>query len=314
MNRNALSLVELMIEQAGKLRIRVSKSMNGATLLDLGLEVEGGFLAGKYTTEVCIGGLGSASLITTSYGDLHLPAIFVATDHPAVALLGSQCAGWRVRVGDYEAMGSGPARALALKPKRFYSLIGYGDDSEVAVIVLEASEMPGSGVVDYICGECGVDPEGLYVLVAPTTSVAGSVQVSGRVAEVGLHRLVELGFDPKRVLCGCGCAPVAPVHPSPEMAMGRANDMIAYGGVAHFSVDYEDDEGLERVVRGAPSSVSRDYGRPFFEVFEEAGRDFYKVDSAIFAPAVLTVNNVRTGSFFKAGRLDAHLLKQSLSS
>ena len=47
--------------------------------------------------------------------------------------MGSQYAGWRISVGKYFGMGSGPARALGLKPKELYEEIGYKDDSELAV-------------------------------------------------------------------------------------------------------------------------------------------------------------------------------------
>ncbi len=42
-------------------------------------------------------------------------------------MLGSQFAGWRIKDGDSIAIGSGPVRALALKPKDVYEEIGYKD-------------------------------------------------------------------------------------------------------------------------------------------------------------------------------------------
>lgn len=59
----------------------------------------------------------------TGYNGLILPTVFVATDYPAVSLFGSQLAGWGVKVGDFSAMGSGPARALALKPKKVFEKV-----------------------------------------------------------------------------------------------------------------------------------------------------------------------------------------------
>ncbi len=311
-NRNALAIVTTMMERAGELGILVSKTSNGATVIDAGFDMKGGYMAGRLITEICLGGLGSTSLIPVSIGDLHLPGVFVATDHPAISLLGSQAAGWRISVSTYTAMGSGPARALALKPKKTYSSIGYKDEAEAAIIFLEADETPGEDVANYISKACGVAPSSLYILTAPTSSLVGSVQVSGRVVEVGLHKLVANGLEATKVLHGCGRAPIAPVHPDKAESMGRTNDMIIYGGVVQFTVQFDDDAKLKEMVERAPSSESKAYGRRFIEVFEEADGDFYKIDPKLFAPAVVVVNNAKTGKTFASGVVDLPLLKRSV--
>jgi methenyltetrahydromethanopterin cyclohydrolase len=33
----------------------------------------------------------------------------------------------------------------------------------------------------------------------------------------------------------------------------------------------------------APSTVSKDYGKTFLQIFREADRDFYKIDHGLFA-------------------------------
>ena len=313
-NKNALPLVREMIKRKDELKVKVEKSSEGTTIIDAGIEAQGGYLAGKYATEICMGGLGEAYFSSVSYDDLQLPAIAVATDFPGIALLGSQLAGWQVSVGKYSAMGSGPARALSLKPKDLYAKIGYRDDSDTAVIVLETSKKPGREVVEYISKECKVSPERLFILLTPTSSLAGSTQISGRVVETGLHKLMEVGFDPKKVLSGFGYAPIAPIHPKFNKAMGRTNDMLLYGGVTWFNVSWEDDESLREMVEEVPSSRSRDYGKPFSEVFKAAGYDFYKIDPGLFAPAVVMVNNVETGAFFRAGRVNEEVIEQSITS
>ena len=52
-----------------------------------------------------------------------------------------------------------------------------------------------------------------------------------------------------------------------------------------------------------PSMASKDYGKPFLQIFREADKDFYKIDHGLFAPAVLMINNAKTGKTFKAGKL-----------
>jgi len=146
----------------------------------------------------------------------------------------------------------------------------------------------------------------------PTTSLAGCTQVSGRIVETGLHKLMKLGLNPRLVEYAWGYAPIVPVHPKFDEAMGRTNDAILYAGTAHYMVSYDDDEELETLVNKAPSSASKSYGRPFLEVFREANYDFYKIDSGLFAPAVIVVNNVETGKIHTAGSLNIEVFKRSL--
>ena len=120
--------------------VTVSKSTAGATIIDAGVNASGGFQAGKKLTELCLGGAGKAQLGFKTYGDLTFPSITVSSDHPAIAMLGSQFAGWRIKEPDGSiAIGSGPVRALALKPKDVFEEIGYKDISDKAVITLESN-------------------------------------------------------------------------------------------------------------------------------------------------------------------------------
>lgn len=312
-NKLAIPLIREMIEKKDALRIKTERTPEGTTIIDAGLEVPGGYLAGKYMTEICMGGLGKTQILDVKFGELSLPAISVFTDHPGVALFGAQFAGWRISVGKYFAMGSGPARALSVKPKELYEKISYHDESNEAVIVLEATAKPTTEVVTYIANECHVAPDGLYVILAPTSSLAGSTQISGRIVETGLHKLTDVGFDPKKVISGYGIAPIAPVHPKFNRSMGRTNDMLLYGGTTYFTVEADDDSKLKELVERVPSSTSRDYGKPFADVFKAAGYDFYKIDASLFAPAAITVNNVKTGATLTAGKVNPEILKLSVS-
>jgi methenyltetrahydromethanopterin cyclohydrolase len=93
--------------------------------------------------------------------------------------------------------------------------------------------------------------------------------------------------------------------------MARANDAILYGGTAYYIVEYEDEEELQKIVKDAPSNASKDYGKPFIETFKETNCDFYKIDSNLFAPAVLIINNIKTGRVFKAGKINVETLAKS---
>jgi len=311
-NRMAYSLVKKLCDRADEFGVVVKKTPSGATLIDAGIEAQGGFAAGQIITEICLGGLGKAEIFYKDYGDLELPSIFVYTDYPTISTLGSQFAGWQIKSGKYVAMGSGPARALSLKPKELYEKIGYEDSSDVGVLVLETSNEPPEEAIAKISEECNVDPENLFLILVPTSSVAGSVQIAGRIVETGLHKLTELGFDPKLVTHACGYAPLAPVHPKMAQAMGRTNDAIIYAGTAYYTVSCDDDEELKRLLEKAPASASKSYGKPFMEIFKEADYDFYKIDPGLFAPAVIVINNSKTGKTFRAGKIGVEVFKKSI--
>ena len=284
------------------------------SVIDAGVNVAGGFQAGKILTEICMGGAGKAQISFKAYGDLTFPSITVSTDYPAIAALGSQFAGWRIKESDGSvAIGSGPARALALKPKDVYEEIGYKDSSDKAVLTLESNTLPSDALIEKVTAACGVKAENLVVVVAPTASIAGLTQVTGRIVEVGIHKLRTLGLSPKLIRYACGYAPIPPLGRDFEVAMARTNDAILYGGTVYCTVDYKDEKALQKIVEQAPSVKSKDYGKPFLQIFKEADRDFYKIDHNLFAPATLTINNVKTGRTFRAGKINVEALKESFN-
>jgi len=310
-NGLALQLSEEMIKDPDRYGVKVKKPARGVTIIDAGIDVEGGFEAGRLITEICMGGLGKAKITSAEYGDLVLPTILVYTDHPAIATLGSQLAGWHISEGNYSAIGSGPARALAMKPKRIYQEIGYKDKSDRAIMLLETGEFPPPEVVDQISKDCGIRPDKLTIVLTPTTSLAGATQISGRIAEEGTHKLTKLGLDPNKILHAWGSAPIPPLHKKLSNMMGRTNDAILYGGIFYCTVDSDSQERLARIVEKAPSSASESYGRPFLDIFQEANCNFYKISSDLFAPAVVIVNDVKTGRTFRCGEINVEMLKES---
>jgi len=313
LNKEALKVVQEAIDKADEIKARV-ESVAGATIIDMGVKAEGGFEAGVLLSKICMGGLGEVLIGCFECGELRIPAVIVYTDYPIEACMASQYAGWKIKVGDYFAMGSGPARALARKPKSLYEEIGYSEESGEAVIALETDKLPTEDAVKYMAEKCNVKPSDLYIAVAPTNSVAGSVQVSARIVETGIHKLHALGFDIRRIKYGWGRAPIAPVHPDPLVMMGRTNDMLLYAGETFYIVEYEDEDELAKYIEEAPSCKSKDYGRSLAEKVAEVGPEFlYKLDPKVFAPAVFAVNNSRTGNTIVRGKVNLEVLKRSLS-
>jgi methenyltetrahydromethanopterin cyclohydrolase len=321
LNKSALVLFRKMCDEADKYAVTVEQTESGATLVDAGLNAEGGYLAGEIVTEICLAGYGAANVTPIQYGDVILPSVFVKTDYPALSTLASQFAGWQVKGEDFSAIASGPARALALKPKDLYAKLNFKEESDSAVIVLETEKKPPEAVIQFIADKCRVSPKNLFLVMFSTTSLTGATQVSGRVVETGLHKLERVGLDPLLVKHAFGYAPIVPLHPVAGDAMGRTNDAILYGGVTNYTVNFEDEKELERIVQQAPSSSSKMIQEAralaakspkFLDIFKEAGFDFYKIDTNIFAPAVVSINNTKTGKTFRAGNIDIDVIKGSL--
>jgi methenyltetrahydromethanopterin cyclohydrolase len=321
LNLSALTLFEKLCNEADKYNVTVEETKSGATLVDAGINAPGGYLAGEMITEICLGGYGLAKVSPIQYGDMVLPSVFVLTDHPALSTLASQFAGWQIKSDGFSAIASGPARALALKPKHLYEKLNYYEESDKAVLVLETEKRPPDDVIQQIAEKCKVTTKNLFLIMFSTTSLAGATQVSGRIVETGLHKLERLGLDPLIVKHAWGYAPIVPIHPSSGEAMGRTNDAILYGGVTNYSLNFEDEQKLAAIVKQAPSSASQmlqeakklaEKNPRFLDIFKEAGFDFYKIDPNIFAPAVVAINNMRTGKTFRAGSLDIDVMKGSL--
>ncbi len=313
-NLEAKKTVDKMIENADELNIAVEKLENGSTVIDAGVDVAGSLKAGELYTKVCLGGLAEVGISIP--GDLSenfaLPSVKIKTDLPSISTLGSQKAGWSVSVGDFFALGSGPARALALKPANTYKEIRYEDTADIAILTLEADKLPGEDVAESIAEDCGVLPENVFLLVAPTSSIVGSIQIAGRVVENGTYKMLEaLHFDVTKIKYAAGIAPIAPVDPDPLKAMGKTNDAVLFGGRTYYYIESNEDDDLEEITRKLPSSASADYGKPFYDIFKEAEYDFYKIDKGMFAPAEVVINDLRTGEVFRAGKMNMELLMKS---
>ena len=311
-NQMAWEIAQKCLDNPEFYAIKISKTTAGATVIDAGVNSPGGFAVGKVLTELCMGGAGTAELDFKTYGDLSLPSITVTSDYPAVAMLGSQFAGWRIKDGEQIAIGSGPVRALALKPKDIYAEIEYKDQSDKAVLTLESNVLPSDALVEKVTTASNISATNLIIVVAPTASVAGLTQVTGRVVEVGIHKLRTLGLSPTLIRYAMGYAPIPPLGKDFEIAMARTNDAILYGGTVYCIADCDDESQLEKIVEQAPSCTSKDYGKPFLQIFREADRDFYKIDHGLFAPASLIVSNAKTGNSFKAGKINPSVLAESL--
>ena len=293
LNERAFHMAEQMIGDAGALRIAVHCTNAGATLLDCGIHAEGGVHAGLAMARVCMADLGSVALVPGDIGGIPCPYVQVTTDHPVLACMASQYAGWQIKVGRYFAMGSGPMRAAYGKEELFGHIPGK-EQPGTAVGVLETRKLPDDDVIAYLHERTNVPASEIVLLAAQTASHAGNLQVVARSVEMALHKLHELKFDLTKVVAGHGVAPLPPVAKDDLAAMGRVNDAIIYGGRVVLWVR-ADDEEIAAVGPKVPSTSSADYGSLFRELFHRSGGDFYKMDADLFSPAQVAFASLRSG-------------------
>jgi len=305
-------LAAALVADAVRLRLGIEQ-VAGATIIDGGIAHPGGLEAGRRIAELCMGGLGRVTLQADTWSERWPFQVAVHSTDPVLACLGSQYAGWSLshkdEGGSFFALGSGPGRALARKEPLFDEL-GYADRGDNAVLVLESGTVPPGPLVERIVADCGVVAERLTLVLTPTASLAGTVQIVARVLEVAMHKVHALGFPLDHVVDGIGVAPLPPPGKGFVEAMGRTNDAILFGGTVQLFVTGPDDSAADLAKR-LPSTESRDYGRPFAEVFAAVNKDFYAIDPLLFAPARAVVTALDSGRSFHGGHLAADMLDRS---
>jgi methenyltetrahydromethanopterin cyclohydrolase len=314
-NSKVMPLVDGLIHDAQALRVEVTHGSLGECRIDCGVHAIGGLEAGRRMAEICLAGLGRVELETADPSSSWPFLVTVYTSQPVIACLASQYAGWSLSVEDkgntYHVLGSGPARAIGSTEKLFEEL-GYRDKAERATLVLEADRAPPAALVEHVAAACKLPPDRLTFVYAPTSSLAGTVQIAARCLEVALHKTHELRFPLDRIVDGIATAPLPPPAPGFAAAMGRTNDAIIYGGRVQLYVS-----GSAKDARGLadqlPSLKSKDYGKPFADIFAAVNGDFYAIDRMLFSPAMVTVTALETGESFEAGRIDTAVLSRSFA-
>ena len=311
-NATAAPLVAELVDRADALRVGVTRMEDGTCVVDAGIDHRGGIEAGLLVTRICMGGLGHVALRSIPVFPDWPWQVEVRTSQPVLACLGAQYAGWSLSFETpkkFSALGSGPARALAVREPLFEEL-GYRDRSDSACLVLETDRHPPAALAEKVSRDCGVAPERVTLVLTPTGSLAGVVQIAARVVEVALHKAHEIGFPLDAIVDGAGSAPLPPPIDDSLAAMGRTNDTILFGGQVQLFVYCEDDLA-EDLANRLPSSGSKDYGKPFAQVFRDYDYDFFRIDPMLFSPARVAVTALGSGRTFHAGRLDAELLERS---
>lgn len=308
-NQRANLIVARLIAESESLELGVSKHASGCTIVDAGIQKAGSAEAGRLIAEICMGGLGEVRLQADHRFAGFDQAIAVTSNQPVIACLASQYAGWALSHEKFFSLGSGPARALAQREDLFKEL-NYTDSADSTCIVLETDKIPPVEVIEKIVRDTKIAAEKLTIILTPTTSIAGVVQIVGRVLEVALHKAHTIHFPLENIVSGSGMAVLPPVSKDFMTAMGRTNDAILFGGEVSLQVRCEDAAAAD-LAANLPSSSSKDYGKTFAQVFKFYNMDFYKIDAMLFSPAKVKVTNLQTGNVFEGGQLNADLIALS---
>ena len=312
-NKRAMIVVRDIIKDAEGLGCKVIKMDCGVTIIDMGLECKGSWEAGVLFTRVCMGDLGKVQLgrfkLNNEYS---FASVEVFVDEPLVACMGSQIAGWQLGEGEFATIGSGPARALAVvESDNYFNMTPYRDNHNEAVLCIQDIKFPDESVALQVAKECKVKPEDTYLLVAPSTCIVASIQVSARIIEQVCHKMFEKGFDAGQIVAARGCAPIAPYSKDEMKTMGRINDALIYGSETEIWVDSTDQAIAKVLYQLVSKTSSPNYGEAFIDVFERAGRDFYYVDHDVHSIAKLQIHNINSGKAFSAGEINFAALERS---
>ena len=306
LNGRALRVVEALLARAEERKVAAHPIEGGGRFVDCGIEVRGR-PAGRARPGPGLPGRPGRGRDRPRRGRRpRLPA--ASRSSPITrsrACLASQYAGWAISEGKFFAMGSGPMRAVA-GPRA-----DLRDDRLSRASATRSSacsrrrKPPTPAVVARIAAACRVAPSAVTLLVAPTASLAGGLQVVARSVETALHKLAELELRP---LAGSSRRTGRPpCRRSPRTTWPRSAGPTTRSSTApaSSSTSPATTPASSEVGPQVPSSASRDHGEPFAAIFARYNHDFYAVDPHLFSPAEVVFQNLETGrvhAFGRAGR------------
>ncbi|MHA1221395.1 MAG: methenyltetrahydromethanopterin cyclohydrolase, partial [Candidatus Heimdallarchaeota archaeon] len=154
----------------------------------------------------------------------------------------------------------------------------------------------------------------LILIMIKTECIVEYIQMAARAVELGTFRLVEqLGYPKERILHADGTGIVAPFSEDKEISNDRINNALIYGTKLDLIVKSEPDDNLTELISQIPSKFSKQFGKKFIEVFNEAGQDFANMDLSLLAPTEISITDKSTDKSYSEGKLDKVLLKDLFS-
>lgn len=315
LNEAALEIISPILDDPTRYGALITKSSAGATIVDMGIEADGSWLGAKMYVEAAHGGMAELSYGRMQIKDLELPAANVMIDNPMLSVIGCEAGAWGLGEGEYAPVASGPVRAKA-NVDRWAQRVEYEDPSDYVLMQMQTRRMPDDETLEFVAESCGIPMANLTVMVAPSASLVGSVQVCSRSFEQCIISLARSSsFDISTIVYGYGSAPVAPVIKDEVLAMGRINDALVYGGSGGMWLRHPDDEEVRRTAEGLPFSVQAgdDYGKGYAEIYTAYGHSLFDIPARLDSPAKIMMTNMLTGSVFTAGAIDEDVIYRTFT-
>ena len=168
-----------------------------------------------------------------------------------------------------------PARPRAGPAEPLFEELGYTDKAESACLVLEVDKRPPAALIEKAAAACGVAPERLTLILTPTRSLAGTVQIAAPGPGGGAAQDASPAFPAGSRDRRAGRRPAAAAGPFLHGRHGphQRRHHLWRGGAALRPGRREGGKLAE-----ALPSRSRDYGRPFAEIFKAYKGNFYDID------------------------------------
>ncbi len=314
LNHSRLQLFKDSEDSVVQLRCQTG-SVVGARFLDAGINSAGSLQAGMLVARLCLGDQAEVRIVSADAQRLASNnAVEVRTDMPLEACLGSQYAGWPVQTDDYFAMGSGPMR-MARGREPALEQLGLSELPQQVVGVLESDKLPTESAVQLIAEQCGVGEAAVHLAIAPTTSIAGSLQVVARSIETAMHKLHELNFDVRTIVSGNRTRAAATAsetwrHDRRYRTHERCNAVRRDGHPVGRS-------RRRRHCGGRRPSSQQFVGRSWATIRKDL-RSMTTISTKsirmLFSPAVVTIHNLRSGRTWNRGAIETEVLRQSFLS
>jgi methenyltetrahydromethanopterin cyclohydrolase len=312
LNDNAREILEKkVIPNTEKLRIGTERLKSGALVIDMGIRYPGGFLAGKYFTEACLGGMGRLSFGKMKLEPHIVPAVKVKVTMPEIAEMSAHVAGLKVPWQGKTAVLSGPGRALRGEDV-FAASVSYRDrKAGTAVFCIQTEVLPDDALVEAIVRETGAREQDLYLIAARTGCIVGAIQVCARNVEQVLPTLHDRGFPMDCIVEANGITPLISITGDEKTAWGRVNDCLIYGQESNIYVRCED-EAIRAMLADIPFSKNTGiYGVPFYDLFEQCDWQWAKVPREWDAPCKVNFINLKSGTLFSTGAIGYRTLESS---
>jgi methenyltetrahydromethanopterin cyclohydrolase len=312
LNNNARELLEKkVIPNAEKLRIGIREISNGATVIDMGVRYPGGFLAGKYFTEACLGGMGRLSMGKMRLAPHLVPSVKINVSMPEISEMASHVAALRIPWKGKTAVLSGPGRSIR-GADHFASAVSYRDrETDCAVFCIQTEDLPDEELTGLIAEETGIKPEGIYIIAARTGCIVGAIQVCARNVEQVLPTLHDRGFPMEFIVEANGITPLISITDDEKTAWGRVNDCLIYGQETNLYVRC-DDAAITSMLADIPFSKNKDiYGTPFYDLFEQCQWQWANVPRDWDAPCKVNFINMKSGNIFSTGHIGYETLERS---